>query len=161
MEYGTGEWVVHCVHGLGQVLGIEERTMNDRQTMYYVVQASDLTIWVPVDKDIKSRLRAPSNAAEFRKIIAILSEPAEALPDDYRQRNEQLHTRLKEGSASSWCKVLRDLTAFRRDRAWSDHDQALIKSVRKMLIAEWSFSLSITAEQAETDLHRTLTQPVN
>ncbi len=161
MEYGTGEWVVHCVHGLGQVLGIEERTMNDTQTTYYVVQASDLTIWVPVDKNIKSRLRTPSKAAEFRKIITTLSEPAEALPDDYRQRNEQLHTRLKEGSASSWCKVLRDLTAFRQGRAWSDHDQALIKSIRKILIAEWCFSLSITAEQAETDLHRSLTPRAN
>lgn len=161
MVYVTGEWVVHFTHGLGQVLGIEERTMNNAQAMYYVVQAADLTIWVPMDNNIQRRLRSPSKAAEFREIISTLSEPAESLPDDYRQRNQQLQIRLKEGTAESWCKLLRDLTAYRHGRTWSDHDQALIKSVRKILLAEWSFSLSITPEQADIDLRRLLTPALN
>ncbi len=161
MDYGKGEWVVHCTHGLGQVLGIEERTMNNAQAMYYVVKAADLTIWVPMDQNIHSRLRSPSKPAQFRQILATLTEPAETLPDDYRVRNQQLQIRLKEGSAESWCKLLRDLTAYRHGRSWSDHDQALIKSVRKILLAEWSFSLSITAEQADIDLRRLLTPALN
>lgn len=157
MEYGTGKWVVHFAHGLGQVLGIEERTMGGVRTVYYVIQLSDLTIWVPVDHSLASRLRPPSNAAEFREVISTLSEPAEILPNDYRQRNQQLQARLKEGSVRSWCTLLRDLTAHHRGHNLSNHDQELVKSVRKVLLSEWSFSLAITAEQAEKELRHALT----
>jgi RNA polymerase-interacting CarD/CdnL/TRCF family regulator len=157
MEYQTGEWVVHCTHGLGKVLGIEERTMDGNRSLYYEIQASDLTIWVPMDENLESRLRLPSSATEFREIISTLSEPAEALPEDFRQRNLQIHTRLKDGGAEARCKVLRDLTAYRHNRALSDHDRDLMTKVRKTLIGEWSFSLSITREEAEMELHRSLT----
>jgi len=156
MEFQTGEWVVHCTHGIGQVLAIEERTINEIRSLYYMVKVADLTIWVPVDENLKSRLRLPTNAAGFREFLSILSEPAEILPDDYRQRNLQLNAMLKDGGVDSRCKVIRDLAAYRHGRTWSDHDSELMKRTQKILIGEWSFSLSITPHAAELELHRSL-----
>jgi RNA polymerase-interacting CarD/CdnL/TRCF family regulator len=143
------------------VLGIEERTMNGGASLYYVVQVGDLTIWVPVDENIQDRLRLPKNAAEFKAILSVLSEPAEALPEDFRLRNSQLQARLKGGDAEAQCKVIRDLTAHRHGRTWSNHDRALLTTVRKLLIGEWSHSLSVSREEAELELQRSLTHSSN
>lgn len=130
--------------------------MNGSQALYYVVQVSDLTIWVPMDGNLESRLRVPNSASAFQAILAVFTEPPETLPADYRLRNQQLQARLKEGSAEAWCRLLRDLAADRQNRNWSGNDRALLTVVRKILLAEWSFSLSISPEQAEMDLRRAL-----
>jgi RNA polymerase-interacting CarD/CdnL/TRCF family regulator len=157
MEFQIGDWVVHCTHGLGQVMAIEERINNEVKSLYYMVQVTDLSIWVPKDENIKSRLRLPNDAAGFLESISALSEPAESLPNDYRQRNLQLQERLKDGGVEAYCKVIRDLAAYRRDRSTSDYDNTLLKRVQKILLREWSHSLSITPDAAELELNRFIT----
>ena len=131
MDFKKNDWVVHCTHGLGQIKDIEERTFFDKVTLYYMVQVSDLTIWIPADENIQSRLRFPTSPASFKKSISILSTAPEKLPDDYRQRNTQLSEMLKDGRADSLCKVIRDLTAYRHARSWSEHDNALMRRTQK------------------------------
>lgn len=157
MEYQIGDWVVHCTHGLGQIMAIEKRTINEIQGLYYMVKVASLTIWVPMDENLKSRLRLPNNAAGFMASILVLSEPAESLPNDYRQRNLQLQDMLKGGGVEAYCKVIRDLAAYRRGRISSDHDNALMKHAQNILIGEWSYSLSITPDAAELALNRFIT----
>jgi len=157
MEFQIGDWVVHCTHGLGQIMAIEERENNDIKSLYYMIQVADLSIWIPMDENIESRLRLPNDAARFLESISVLSEPAESLPTDYRQRNLQLHERLKDSGVESYCKVIRDLAAHRQDRSSSDYDDTLMKHVQKILLREWSYSLSITPHAAELELKRFLT----
>ncbi|WKZ34378.1 MAG: CarD family transcriptional regulator [Anaerolineales bacterium] len=156
MEFQTGDNVVHCTHGLGRVLAIEERVFFDKITSYYMVQMADLTIWVPADDKLKRRLRFPNNTAGFRKLLSILSSPAEPLPDDRRQRNLQVSEMLEDGKAESLCKAIRDLSANRQSRSWSESDNALMRRAQKALIGEWSFVFSITPLEAEKELQRLL-----
>jgi len=160
MKFKIGDWVVHCTHGLGQILAMEERTINKIKAPYYKVQVADLTIWIPIDESLKSRLRLPNDAAGFMESIAVLSEPAENLPSDYRQRNLQLHDMLKDGGVEAYCKVIRDLSAYSQGRASSDHDNTLMKYVQGILIGEWSYSLSITPAAAKLELSRFITSVV-
>jgi RNA polymerase-interacting CarD/CdnL/TRCF family regulator len=138
-------------------MAIEERTINEIQSLYYMVKVASLTIWVPMDENLKSRLRLPNNAAGFMESILVLSEPAESLPNDYRQRNLQLQGMLKGGGVEAYCKVIRDLAAYRRGRISSDHDNTLMKHAQNILIGEWSYSLSITPDAAELALNRFIT----
>ena len=156
MDFKIGDWVVHCTYGLGQVLAIEERTFGEKITLYYMVKVSDLTIWVPADENLKSRLRFPTSESGFKKLLNTLSSPAEKLPDDYRLRNVHLHEMLKDGRAESLCKVIRDLAAYRHARSWSEHDSALMKRTQKSLIGEWSFIRSVTPHEAEIELNQSL-----
>jgi len=160
MQFQTGDWVVHSTHGLGQIMAIEKRTINEIQSLYYMVKVASLTIWVAVDENAKSRLRLPSDAVGFLKSISVLSDPAESLSNDYRQRNVQLHEMLKDGGVKAYCKVIRDLAAYRQGRPASDHDNALMKYAQGILIGEWSYSLSITPAAAELELNRFITTPV-
>jgi len=161
MGFQIGDWVVHCTHGLGQVLAIEERMNNKMTALYYMVKLSDLTIWVPADENQNSRLRRPANAVEFRELLASLSATADQLPDDRRQRNLQLKEMLKDGSVESMCRVLRNLAAYRHHRTWSEYDSALMNRVQKTLIGEWSFIFSINPLDAEVELQRLLSVKTN
>jgi len=160
MKFKIGDWVVHCTHGLGQIMAIEERTNNEIKSLYYMVNVAELTIWVPMDENLESRLRLPNDAAGFMESISVLSEPAESLPTDYRKRNLQLHEMLKDGGVEAYCKVIRDLTAYRQDRSSSDNDNTFMKHAQKMLIGEWSHSLSITPDAATLELNRLITSQV-
>lgn len=158
MNFQTGEWVVHCSHGLGRVQNVEERTFGEGSMLYYMVQAADLTIWVPADENLHKRLRKPVNAAGFQTLFAMLASPPEELPADRRQRNQYLLDLLRDGSAESACKVIRDLTAHRKHRSWGEYDSEMIRRVKKTLIGEWSFIFSINPHEAEAELQKLLAQ---
>lgn len=161
MGFQIGDWVVHCTHGLGQVLAIEERMNNNKTALYYMIRLNDFTIWVPVDENQNSRLRRPTSAVEFHKLLSTLSAPADQLPDDRRQRNLQLLEMLKDGRIESVFRVFRNLTARRHHRTWSEYDSALMNRVQKALIGEWSFSLSVTPLDATIELQQLLSAKTN
>ncbi len=158
MDFQTGDNVVHCTHGLGKVLAIEERVIFDKTARYYMVQMASLTIWVPVDENLEHRLRPPNSKARFREVLDILSSPADKLPDDRRQRSSQLLEMLGDGKAESICRVIRDLAAYRSSRTWNESDNALMRRAQKALIGEWSFILSVTPHEAEVELQRLITR---
>lgn len=158
MSFKTGDWVVHCTQGLGQVKAVEERTFGETTALYYLVQIADLSIWVPDDENLNKRLRKPVNEAGFQTLFSILSSSPEELPTDRRVRNQYLSDTLKEGTPESVCRVIRDLTAHRKNRTWNEYDGELIRRIKKTFISEWSFIFSINPHDAEAELQRLLTQ---
>lgn len=156
MEFQTGDNVVHCTHGIGRVLAVEEREFFDKVIHYYMVQMSDLTIWVPADENLTNRLRPPTSEAGFRQLLSIFSSPADRLPDDRRLRTTHLQERLEDGRAESLCRIIRDLTAHRQDHSWSESDGVLMRRAQKALIGEWCFIFSITPHEAEDQLNKLL-----
>ncbi|PIU91506.1 MAG: hypothetical protein COS63_00935, partial [Anaerolineae bacterium CG06_land_8_20_14_3_00_57_67] len=136
---------------------LEERTLSGQNTLYYAVQIGDLTVWVPADGKLGSRLRPPTPQAGFKKLLAILSSPGEPLPDDRQDRKTRLLELLKDGRAESLCRVIRDLSAYRQVRPLNENDQALMRRAQNALLGEWGFALSVTPAQAELELNRLLT----
>jgi RNA polymerase-interacting CarD/CdnL/TRCF family regulator len=157
MNFHEGDPVMHWTYGFGEVLRLEQRELSGQTTQYYAVQVRDLTVWVPADGNLKSRLRPPTPQARFKRLLAILSGPAEPLPDDRHERKIRLLELLNDGRAESLCRVIRDLTAYRRVRALNENDQAFLKRSQNALLGEWGFVLSVTPAQAELEMHRLLT----
>jgi RNA polymerase-interacting CarD/CdnL/TRCF family regulator len=148
---------MHCTYGLGQVNQIEERTLFDHNVQYYKVQVSDMTIWVPADNKLESRLRPPTPEAGFRQLLAILSGPGEPLPEDPNQRKNRMLELLKNGRAESLCRVIRDLVTYQHSRSLNESDRAILKRSQKILLDEWIYALAVTPAQAEHDMWHLLT----
>jgi RNA polymerase-interacting CarD/CdnL/TRCF family regulator len=160
MNFKTGDWVVHCAHGLGQITTIENRSFGEESIPYYMIQIADLTIWVPLDENLDKRLRPPITQAGFQSLINTLTGVPEDLPTDRRQRSQHLLDILKEGTAESVCRVIRDLTAHRKNRSWSESDGELMRRIKKIFIGEWSFTFSIPPLAAEAELQKLLSQTI-
>jgi RNA polymerase-interacting CarD/CdnL/TRCF family regulator len=156
MDYKIGDPVMHWTYGLGRIVGLEERVIAGQKALYYAVQVQDLTVWVPADGNLETRLRPPTPAARFKQLFAILTSPGEPLPEDRHERKTWLAEQLKDGREESLCRVIRDLSAYQQAKSLNENDMSLLKRAQNVLLGEWGFSLSIPVMQAESDLHRLL-----
>jgi RNA polymerase-interacting CarD/CdnL/TRCF family regulator len=157
MEFHAGDPVIHWTYGFGHVIEMEERTISDRKTLYYAISVRDLTVWVPADNELGTRLRPPTSPRDFKRLFAILTGDGEQLPEDRQERKTRLVEILKTGQAQSLCRVLRDLTTYQQGHSLNDNDQNLMKRSREALLGEWSFALSVPTSEAEEELRRMLT----
>ena len=157
MEFHVGDPVMHWTYGLGNIIGLEERSISGEKNLYYKVGIKDLTLWVPADGQVGNRLRPPTSAAGFKNLFSILAGSGEPLPDDRHERKLQLVEWLKDGRAESLCRVIRDLSTYQQVRPLNETDQNLMKRARNALLGEWGFVLSVSVMDAETELRRILT----
>ena len=161
MNFHKGDTVMHWTYGIGQILNLEERALAGSKTIYYEVQVGDMTVWVPADSKVQSRLRAPTPKPRFQKLLAILSSPSQPLPVDRQERKNHLLALLEDCRPESLCQVVRDLTAYHKKlgKPMSDNDQFILKQSRKTLLGEWGYVLSVSPAQAEIELYRLLASP--
>ena len=157
MNFHEGDSVMHWTHGLGKIVQLEERTLAGEKILYYAIQIGDMTIWVPADDMLETRLRPPTEADEFQRLMGILLSAGEPLPIDRLERRKLLLERVKDGRTESLFRVIRSLATHRHRQPLNDNDEALLKRTRKMLLGEWSFTMSISLAEAEHELHRLLT----
>lgn len=156
MNFREGDSVMHCTYGLGKIIQLEERALYGPTMLYYAVQIGDMTVWVPADDNLETRLRPPTRVEEFQHLRDILAGPGEPLPNDRHERRTLLTEWLKDGRAESLCRVIRSLASFRQVRSLSDNDQLLMKRIQHSLIGEWGYSLSMTTAQAEHEVQHLL-----
>jgi RNA polymerase-interacting CarD/CdnL/TRCF family regulator len=156
MNIHEGDAVMHWTHGLGKVVQLEERALSGQIVLYYAIQIGDMTVWVPADELLESRLRLPTRAAEFKRLMGTLSQPGEPLPDDRRERKTLLTEWLKDGRTQSFFRVVRSLATYRQEHSLNLDEQTLLKRSKHALLAEWSYAMSVSPAQAENDLHRLL-----
>jgi RNA polymerase-interacting CarD/CdnL/TRCF family regulator len=158
MNFHSGDTVMHWTYGIGQIVNLEERDLFGSKTLYYAVQIKDMTVWVPADSKVGSRLRSPTPKPRFKQLLGILASPSEQLPEDRLERRTRLLELLKDGRPESLCQVIRDLSAYQKQKLkpLNDHDHLVLKQSRNTLLGEWGFVLSITHAEAEHELHRLL-----
>jgi RNA polymerase-interacting CarD/CdnL/TRCF family regulator len=147
MGFHIGDQVIHSAFGLGEITKIEEKRINGHLTNYYVVSINNMTVWVPVD-DGYSSLRIPTPPDEFLKTLPILSSPQQDLQADRVLRKKQLLDQLKDGQLASICRVIRDLTGYKRNSKLNDQEKSILERAVRSLLTEWSLSLEMTPNQA-------------
>jgi CarD family transcriptional regulator len=159
MIFNTGDTVMHWNYGIGKIVNLEERDVAGSKALYYAVQVHDMTVWVPADSKLESRLRFPTPKNRFKKLLAILSCPSEKLPEDRLERRTRLLKLLNDGSPESLCQIIRDLSTYQKQKTGplNDNDHLVLRQSRSTLLGEWGFVLSITHARAEFELHRLLT----
>ncbi len=156
MKFQVGDTVMHWNYGLAQITGMEERLVTGTSQLYYVLKIKDLSVWVPADKAAGDRMRLPTSARSFKKLLAVLGGSADELSDDRRERKLQLRAKMSDGTAESICHVLRDLTTRELNRTLNDDDRATLERARGMLLGEWVYALHVPPDKAEHDLHKIL-----
>jgi RNA polymerase-interacting CarD/CdnL/TRCF family regulator len=154
--FQAGDNVIHWAYGPGKIVKVEEKQVDNETLQYYKVQVNDLTIWVPLKETEKQRLRNPTPAREFKKLVKILSKGGEPLSEDRLKRKAELLGRLQAGKIDATCKVIRDLVCFARLKKLSESDSAILERAEKFLLDEWVISLETTPSDAREAMSRLL-----
>lgn len=152
LAFHVGDQVIHCTHGLGEIIQLDEKELFGHNDKYYVVKIRDLTVWVPISEMGERCLRPLTPAGDFERLFGILSSPGVPLSLDRLERKNQLMEQLKDGTLESVCRVVRDLAFHRRMKKTNENDVAVMARARSFLLDEWSVVLSIPIHQAENKL---------
>lgn len=148
MNFQIGSQVIHCTFGLGEIIQIEEKTINGKPENCYVVRMNDMTMWIPMDDQDQNSLRMPTPPEEFIRTLPILISQNEELLEDRELRKKQLTEQLKDGQLASICRVVRDLSHYQRNSRLNYQEKSILERAINSLLTEWVFSLGITQPQA-------------
>lgn len=156
MDFHVSDTVIHWTYGLGEIVGIEEKTIHGSLTNCYVVHTPELMIWIPIDDVQQHSLRVPTPPNEFSSLFAILTSPSEPLLEDRLLRKDQLMAQMKDGQLASICRVVRDLTNFKRSKKLNDQEKSILERAVNSLLTEWIYSLGVSQFQAQQSLMQLL-----
>ena len=160
MIFHVGDQVIHWVHGLGEIIELDEKVLSGHTGQYYVLQIRDLTLWVPINERGERGLRTLTPARDFQKLFGILASPGEPLSVNVLERKNQLSDRLKDGSLESICRVIRDLVFYRQTNKFNLSDKSILERARNSLLNEWSLVLSVPIQQADQELQELIGEEV-
>ncbi|MFC2046190.1 CarD family transcriptional regulator [Chloroflexota bacterium] len=159
MQFSVGDKVVHPRHGPGRIAGIERKDLMDGPKQYYVIDVpgQGLTAHVPIGKATEAGLRPAMSQSRFPRVLGMLRGRPHWLPEDYRERQEQVYAQLKTRRVMQLTRVVRDLT-WRRERArLTKTDSGLLKQGLDLLAAEMALVSGDDVSDASKLIKATMT----
>jgi CarD family transcriptional regulator len=159
MQFSVGDKVVHPHHGPGRVVSVERRELMDGPKRYYVIEipGQGLTVYIPAGKADGAGVRLAMSQSRFPRVLSMLRGRPHQLPEDYRERQEQISTQLKTGRAMQLARVVRDLTWHRHRAHLTKTDSDYLKQGRDLLAAEMALVSGDTVSDASKLIEATMT----
>lgn len=157
MQYKAGDFIVHPVYGVGNILRLEEKRLaEDQLRWYYVVTADKSTIWVPVDEAGAAGLRDVTLKRDLDRYRRVLQGRPTLLERDHNKRRLEIHERVKRGSFQSLCEVVRDLSALAWNKPLGENDASSLKRLQTSLCREWAAAAGISIPEATAEVQALL-----
>jgi RNA polymerase-interacting CarD/CdnL/TRCF family regulator len=148
MLFKIGDRVVHPQYGVGQVVKLDEREfVPGVMRRYYEISIPGSTVWVPLNLP-NYGLRKLTVRSEIVRCRKILESHPSPLNDDSRLRQADLAARLKEGTITAQCEVVRDLYAHGEHKSLSGTIAAFFRVTQDVLCQEWAIVEGITLSEA-------------
>lgn len=155
-KYSSGDWIVHCHHGVGQIQGSVEMQISGESNLYYKVETEKSTMWIPVDKGDEEWFRPVTPRSEFQKILDILKKPPRAMASHHKRRHSRIKNVKSENSLAAIARTVRDLYARQKNKSLNNTEQRALRRLTNRLLAEWSVCMNMEQEEARQKLHTIL-----
>jgi CarD family transcriptional regulator len=138
MLFSVGDKVVHPNYGPGWISSIDRRELLDGTKQYYVIEipGQGLTLYMPARKADEVGVRLAMSQSRLPRVLSMLRGRPQPLPEDYRERQEQIWAQLKTRRVMQLARVIRDLTWRREQGHLTRVDSDYLKQGRELLAAE-------------------------
>jgi len=144
--YSIGDMVVHLNYGVGQIDGIEHRTVNEDKVECFKVKTTNGTYWFPTDSLDNPRIHPLASLELVKKAIEILQSAPGDLENDPIEWEERIDDVLNDGGLLAISSLVRDLSALKAQKKINRmHDQTLSNLTDRLLI-EWAASLKVSTK---------------
>jgi CarD family transcriptional regulator len=162
MQFSVGDKVVHPHYGPGWIAGIEAREILDGAKCYYVIEipGQGLTLHMPVGKADAAGIRLAMSQSRFPRVLSMLRGKPHPLPEDYRERQEQIWAQLKTRRVMQLARVVRDLTWHRERAHLTKVDSDCLKQGRDLLAAEMALVSGDAVSDTSKLIEATITAAV-
>ena len=151
--YAEGDWIVHVNYGIGQIKGIDAKTISGEEMPYYRIEASDSTFWMPVGRMDSETLRPLSTPEEIREAIATLGNPPKKMSSNFKIRQNRIQRVRIHNTPRAIARLVRDLRAWKRKKGmFNQTERIAYRTLKQLLIEEWAIVIGMKAERAELEL---------
>jgi CarD family transcriptional regulator len=152
MLFKVGDRIVHHQHGLGQVTRLAMKQFGTgKKSPFYEVSFPGSTLWVPLSL-ADSGIRKLSTKTEIASCRSVLKAPAEFLGDNFRLRQIELNDRIKEGTITAHCEIVRDLIAHGWHKPLRGSVVTFLRGIQEALYQEWATVEEITLAEAAIEI---------
>ena len=155
-SFSKGDWLSHLHHGVGQVEGIEKKSLGGEIREYYKVQTRNGVYWIPTDNVEPERIRPVVSEKKLQKAITILEEPAVQMDSKHTVRKNRINEVTAEGELEGFCALLRDLQGKRAGDKLNTTEQRAHSNIKKKIASEWSATREISLQDAKKELNKIL-----
>jgi len=135
-----GDWVVHHLHGVGQIKGVVKRKVNGKKQMYYRVQTNDLTYYLQVSEDHIKEIRSVSAPSTFRSMLSLIRKEPKQIAEHHRTRKKRIQKAATKLSLKAKARMIRDLYGRQIRKKLNFRDQMTLEKLKKQFVAEWAVS---------------------
>ena len=162
LVFSEGDYVVYPTHGVGKVLGIEDREIAGFDLKLFVIsfESEKMTLRVPVDKVKDSGLRKISSRAKMKAAMTTLKGRARGKRTMWSRRAQEYDAKINSGDPVAIAEVVRDLhrAAGQPDQSYSErqmYEAALDRLAQELALVE-KIDPDAAAEKLETVLDKPL-----
>jgi CarD family transcriptional regulator len=152
--YQKGVWIVHQSYGVGEIQGIETRTISGEESRYYhlKIKATSSHIWIPVDK-LTEDARPLIAPEKFKKALTILERPPREMEANIKQRTKRIAEVRAQNSPISLARLLRDLWGRQKERGTlSQTETDAMRRITQRFLGEWAACMGLELEVVEERL---------
>jgi RNA polymerase-interacting CarD/CdnL/TRCF family regulator len=155
--YEKGDWIVHRQYGVGQIVSIEKKRLNQKSRRFYKVKTKNSTFWLPVEKAVNSRVDPLPSRNMIKQALAALKKPPRGMSKDVKKRQKKIKEVETEGSFVAVAKLVRDLTALRSKKRLNATEQRALERLTTRLLEPWSIRMEIDVLEARQKMHQFIT----
>ena len=160
-SFQVDQKVVYPSQGVGVIKSIVQKKFNGAKVPYYIIyiEATDMTIMVPVEKAAELGIRSTVSRDEAQKALALMSEKFEQIPSDWKLRYQMNLDLLKKGSIKDIAAIVRSLYHRSKIKELPILEKKLYDSAQKLLEDELAIALRKTPKEVEDLIHERLEPP--
>jgi CarD family transcriptional regulator len=163
MQFSVGDRVVHPHYGPGRIIGAERREFLDGKKLYYEIEIpiQELVVYLPQRTMKEVGVRPAMSRARFPRVLARLRSKPRHLPQDFKERQEQVWERLSTGRVMPLAEVVRDLIWHQERDHLTKKDADYLAQAKSRLAAEMALVSGAEASDMEKMIQETLSAAIS
>lgn len=148
--YSVGDKIVYPMHGVGEIEAIEKKVVLGKRTEFYLITIinNGMKVMIPVNNAKEIGIRGIIAKKDIKKVMAILSDKADPIEEDWKLRYQNNIDKVKSGSIFEVSEVARDLYRRGTEKELSIMERKLYENAYQLITYEISLSKNIDIEEA-------------
>jgi CarD family transcriptional regulator len=160
-QFAVGDKAVYPVHGVAEVVALEQRDIGGNKTPVYILKIIDtgMKIMVPTVNAGSVGLRDLITSKEVKEVYSILK--SRDVPRDtqtWNRRYREYMEKIKTGSVFEIAEVLRDLCVLRTTKELSFGERKMLDTARGLLIKELALAKGVADDKIATEIDQIFQQ---
>ena len=159
--FSVGDKAVYPVHGVAEVMALENRDIGGSTTPVYILRIIDtgMKIMVPTTNAGSVGLRDLITSKQVKEVIEILK--SRDIPRDtqtWNRRYREYMEKIKTGSVFEIAEVLRDLCVLRKTKELSFGERKMLDTARGLLTKELALAKGVGEDKISAEIEAIFAQ---